>query len=226
MAKQFNKKFMHPTRRKLVDMVMNNGEYQKDTFVSFAQTNENIKRNIGDVWEDKDGNIWEQKGFGKVKKSKLTDTMSEVRQYLQTISNCKADDCDVKGKYSRADKKLISKTSYCAGCLARRETQIKLDGLWEEYQVYKISTNMLEHGKEILAKLQQAYNDAKQEYEYVNEDGTLEKWVMEKDVEKLKAEIMVDITETKEKLERIEEERNIAWDRLKDKNYELVKSLV
>ena len=226
MAKEFNKKFMHPTRRKLVDMVMSGGEYKKDTFVSFSDTKENIKRNIGDTWEDSDGNLWEQKEFGKVKKSKLTDTMSEVRQYLQQMSTCKADDCDVVGKYSGADKKLISKTGYCAGCLARRELQIRLDGLWKEYEVYKLATNMLADGKEVLAKLQQAYDDAKQEYEYVNEDGTLEKWAMERDVEELKAEILVDITETKEKLERIEEERNIAWDRLKDKNYDLVKPLV
>jgi hypothetical protein len=226
MAKEFNKKFMHPTRRKLVDMVMGGGEYKKDTFVSFSDTKENIKRNIGDIWEDSEGNIWEQKDFGKVKKSKLTDTMSEVRKYLQAMSSCKSQECDVVGKYSRADKKLISKTGYCAGCLAKRELQIKLDGLWREYEVYKLATNMLEEGKDILAKLQQAYDDAKQEYEYVNEDGTLEKWSMERDVEELKAEILVDITETNEKLERIEEERNIAWDRLKDKNYDLVKPLV
>jgi transcription elongation factor Elf1 len=226
MAKEFNKKFMHPTRRKLVDMVMSGGEYQKDTFVSFNQTQKDIKREVGDVWEDSDGNIWEQRDFGKVKKSKLTDTMSEVRQYLQQISTCKDDNCDVVGKYSRADKKLISKTGYCAGCLSKRELQIKLDGLWKEYEVYKLATNMLEEGKEVLAKLQQAYNDANQEYEYVNEDGTLEKWAMERDVEELKAEILVDVTETKEKLERIEEERNIAWDKLKNKNYDLVKPLI
>jgi hypothetical protein len=98
--------------------------------------------------------------------------------------------------------------------------------MWKEYEVYKLATNMLEEGKEVLAKLEQAYNDAKQEYEYVNEDGTLEKWAMDRDVEELKAEILVDITETKEKLERIEEEQNIAWDKLKDKNYDLVKPLV
>ena len=28
MAKEFSKKYMHPTRRKLVDMVMNGGEYE------------------------------------------------------------------------------------------------------------------------------------------------------------------------------------------------------
>ena len=36
MAKEFNKKFMHPTRRKLVDMVLTGGDYQKEAFVSFA----------------------------------------------------------------------------------------------------------------------------------------------------------------------------------------------
>ena len=36
MAKEFNKKFMHPTRRKLVDMVLTGGEYEKSTQISFS----------------------------------------------------------------------------------------------------------------------------------------------------------------------------------------------
>ena len=37
--KQFNKKFMHPTRRKLVNMIQT-GEYDKDTQVSFSGVKE------------------------------------------------------------------------------------------------------------------------------------------------------------------------------------------
>ena len=68
MAKEFNKKFMHPTRRKLVDMVLHGQEYETDTFVSFAGAEEaNVSRKVGDRWTDSNGDIWEQKEFGKMK---------------------------------------------------------------------------------------------------------------------------------------------------------------
>jgi len=225
MAKEFNKKFMHPTRRKLVDMVMSGGEYKKDTFVSFSDTKENIKRNIGDTWEDSEGNLWEQKEFGKVKKSKLTDTMAEVRQYLQEMSTCKADDCDVVGKYSRADKKLISKSGYCAGCLAKRELPIKLDGLWEAYEQYKIYSNMASYGTDILEKWNQALNDVTNIHTFINDDGSSEKWVHDADVDVLRKQIEDDIESGKKELIEVIEKRNAAYELLKDKNYELVKPL-
>ena len=58
MAKEFNKKFMHPTRRKLVDMVLTGGDYQKEAFVSFAGADkEIIKRKVGEKWTDENGKV-------------------------------------------------------------------------------------------------------------------------------------------------------------------------
>ena len=39
MGKEFKRKFMHPTRRKLVDMV-NTGEYAKNTQVGWSKKEE------------------------------------------------------------------------------------------------------------------------------------------------------------------------------------------
>jgi hypothetical protein len=83
---------------------------------------------------------------------------------------------------------------------------------------------MISYGKEVIAQFQQAYNDAKQEYEIVQEDGKLEKWTMERDVNELKAEIMADITRFEEEIELAKKLRNEAWDKLKDKGYDLVKA--
>ena len=87
------------------------------------------------------------------------------------------------------DKKLISKTGYCLHCLTLREAEIKYDGLWNEYEDYKIHSNMIAYGNDVLAQFKQAYRDAKQTYEVVQEDGKIETWSMERDVEELKAEI-------------------------------------
>lgn len=222
MAKAFNKKFMHPTRRKLVDMVLHGKEYETDTFVSFAGAEEsNITRNIGDRWTDSNGDTWEQRDFGKMKVSDLSDAMQEVRAYLNDLNTCKSSDCKTI-KVSRVDKKLISKTGFCSKCLAKKEFEIKYDGLWEAYETYKITSNMIAHGKDVVSKFKQAYNDAKQEYEVVGEDGKIEKWRMEKDVDELKKEILADIERYESEIQEAIKLRDSAWDLLKDKNYELV----
>ena len=223
MAKEFNKKFMHPTRRKLVDMVLTGGEYQKETQISFSGADKKkIKREVGDKWTDDNGKSYEQLEAGKIETSELGDTMAEVRAYLDKLNTCKSDSCKTI-KVGRVDKKLISKTGYCLHCLTLKEAQIKYDGVWEAYETYKLTSNMIDHGTDVLAQFNQAYNDAKQEYEYVNENGTTEKWTMERPVEELKAEILLEITNVEEEVKQVTKLRNEAWELLKDKNYDLVK---
>ena len=225
MAREFNKKFMHPTRRKLVDMVMHGAEYEKESFISFSGADkEIIKRKVGEKWTDEDGKSWEQLEAGKVQTSELGDIMAETRAYLDKLNSCKSDNCKTI-KIGRVDKKLISKTGYCLHCLTIREARIKYDGLWKEYEDYKIYSNMIAYGNDVVSQFQQAYNDAKQTYEVVQEDGTIEKWSMERDVTELKAEILTDITKFEEEIEQATKLRNEAYEKLKDKNYDLVRPL-
>ena len=225
MAKEFNKKFMHPTRRKLVDMVMHGAEYEKESFISFSGADkEIIKRKVGEKWTDEDGKSWEQLEAGKVQTSELGDIMAETRAYLDKLNSCKSDNCKTI-KIGRVDKKLISKTGYCLHCLTIRESQIKVDGLWDAYEDYKIFSNMIAHGTDIVAQFKQAYRDAKQTYEVVQEDGKIEKWSMERDVEELKAEILLEIIKFEGEIEQATKLRNEAYDKLKDKNYDLVRPL-
>jgi len=225
MAKEFNKKFMHPTRRKLVDMVLTGGEYQKETQISFSGADKKkIKREVGDKWTDDNGKSYEQLEAGKIETSELGDTMAEVRAYLDKLNTCKSETCKTI-KIGRVDKKLISKTGYCLHCLTLKEAQIKYDGLWEAYEDYKIYSNMIAHGNDIVAQFKQAYRDAKQTYEVVQEDGKIETWSMERDVEELKAEILLEIVKFEGEIEQATKLRNEAYDKLKDKNYDLVRPL-
>jgi hypothetical protein len=225
MAKEFNKKFMHPTRRKLVDMVMHGAEYEKESFISFSGADkEIIKRKVGEKWTDDDGKSWEQLEAGKVQTSELGDIMADARAYLDKLNTCKSDNCKTI-KIGRVDKKLISKTGYCLHCLTIKESQIKVDGLWEAYEDYKIFSNMIAHGNDIVAQFKQAYRDAKQTYEVVQEDGKIETWSMERDVEELKAEILLEIIKFEGEIEQATKLRNEAYDKLKDKNYDLVRPL-
>ena len=223
MAKEFNKKYMHPTRRKLVDMVLHGKEYETNAQISLSVNPEaNIVREVGETWTDGNGVQWEQKEWGKEQISSLSSTMAGVRNYLAELNRCKGVGCKTI-KLGRVDKKLISKTGYCITCLAKKELEIRLDGLWDAYETYKLTSNMIDHGTDVLAQFNQAYNDAKQEYEYVTESGVTEKWTMERPVEELKAEILLEITNVEAEIAQVTKLRNEAWELLKDKNYDLVK---
>ena len=225
MAKEFNKKFMHPTRRKLVDMVLTGGDYEKNTQISFSGADaKKVKREIGEKWTDTNGRSWEQLEAGKIETSELGDIMADARAYLDKLNSCKSENCKTI-KITRVDKKMISKTGYCLHCVTLKEAQIKYDGLWKEYEDYKMYSNMIAHGKDVIAQFQQAYNDAKQTYEVVQENGTIETWSMERDVNELKAEIMNDIINFEKEIEQVTELRNEAWEKIKDKNYDLVRPL-
>ena len=225
MAREFNKKFMHPTRKKLVDMVLTGGEYEKETQISFAGADkQKIKRKVGERWTDENGKSWQQYEAGKIEVSELGDIMAETRAYLDKLNSCKADDCKTI-KLGRVDKKLVSKTGYCTTCLAKKERVIKLDGLWDAYEDYKIYSNMIAYGNDVIAQFKQAYNDAKQTYEVVQEDGKIETWSMERDVDELKAEILLDIINFEKEVEQATKLRNEAYEKLKDKNYDLVRPL-
>lgn len=221
MAKEFQKKYMHPTRRKLVDMVLNGGEYEVNTTIGYEGRDRNQKREVGEVWTDANGIEWEQRSYGKVQKSKLSEVMSEVRNWIAEQNKCKNPNCS-KSKYGYTDKKLIKKTGLCVDCLVDKEAEIKRDGLWVEYSQYRMAQNMISHANDVLQNLNQAYLEVKDEYEVVNEDGTIEKWKAEKSVEELRVEIKEDIEKIENELKSIIEVRDSAWDKLKDKGYDLI----
>lgn len=220
MAKQFDKKYMHPTRRKLVDMVLYGKEYDTDARIGY-EGEASKKREVGEVWTDGDGVTWEQQSWGRLQQSSLSETMSEVRNWLQKQRECSNESCE-KIKFGYTDKQLIKKTGYCVDCLVDREAVIKTDGLWVEYSQYRMAQNMISHGNEVLSQLNQALKDVKSEYEIVNEDGSIEKWKMEKGVDELKNEIQTDITKINDELKEIILVRDTAWEKLKDKNYDLI----
>jgi hypothetical protein len=204
---------------------MHGAEYEKESFISFSGADkEIIKRKVGEKWTDEDGKSWEQLEAGKVQTSELGDIMADARAYLDKLNTCKSENCKTI-KIGRVDKKLISKTGYCLHCLTIKESQIKVDGLWDAYEDYKIFSNMIAHGNDIVAQFKQAYRDAKQTYEVVQEDGKIETWSMERDVEELKAEILLEIIKFEGEIEQATKLRNEAYDKLKDKNYDLVRPL-
>ena len=109
MAKEFKRKFMHPTRRKLADMVKT-GEYEKNQSVGWE--GKKTDRKVGDVWEDEHYRYEKKDGY-TLKTGKNSEVFENIRKYLQEQNQCKNTDCDHVGEFGPNNKKLIRKTGFC-----------------------------------------------------------------------------------------------------------------
>ena len=214
MGKEFSKKYMHPTRRKLVDMVQT-GKYEKNTVIGYSKAKETHK--VGDVWED-EHHRYEQKDGFVVKTGKNHEQIKQIRDYLAQKNNCKNQDCQTI-KITQKDKQFIQQTGYCLSCTVENEHKFRVAGMWEEYQNYKIWSRMIIVGKIKLDSYRQSLDDVKEEYEMVGSEGTVtETWKLPKPVEEVKAEIQELIDFGEKEVEELEKKKEEVFQKLKESN--------
>ena len=216
MGKDFKKKYMHPTRRKLVDMVQT-GEYQKSTVVGWEKKKET--RKVGDVWEDEHNKYEKKEGF-ILKTGKNSSAFVETRKYLQSLEQCKNSDCKTIKK-TKKDKVFIQKGGYCMNCTVDREHEIKMAGAWREYEDYKVWTRMIIFGKTKIDQYRQSLGDLKEEYDMHNGEGQItETWKLPKPIDEVRAEINELIEYGEGEIKELEEKRNEVFDKLKEAKME------
>ena len=179
-------KGMHKTRKLIIDTVFGREDNTQKVFGYEKETEQ--KRKVGETWVDSDGKEWRQeKGF----KTIVTE-MDDVRDFLHKLSHCSSEDCKTV-QYSWADKKLISKTGMCTTCLAKFETELRADGTFAFYEDYKITLNKLGYVRDYKDKIEEALRGVKQQMEIITEDGKVEKWEWQVDIEKVKEDLKKDI---------------------------------
>jgi len=216
MGKEFKKKYMHPTRRKLVDMI-HTGQYDKNTTIGYDKVEQT--RKVGDVWEDEHHKYEKKDGF-IVKTGKNSEALQEIRKYIEEKSKCKNSECETI-KITKKDKKFIEKGGYCMECTIDREHEIKTAGVWEEYQNYKVWTRMIIFGKTKLESYEQSLSELKEEYEMMGSDGKItETWRLPKPIEEVREEIRELINYGQKEIEELEEKRNLAFEKLREVNME------
>lgn len=204
-------KHIHKSRQKIIDTVYGRASNTKDTFGWTPESEPQIKREVGERWVDADGKEWEQKEGFKISVSKYDD----IRQYIDSLSTCKANDCNTI-KLSSKDLMMIRRNGFCINCLTKRESLIMLKGKWDAYEKWKIASNEIGYFNEVQSKLEQAYKDAKQTTEIVNEDGTFEKWNFNGNIEELKQSILSDIESLGELLSNLRKVRDESWESIKE----------
>ena len=210
-------KGMHKSRKLIIDTVFGREDNTQRVFGYDGEVKE--KREVGDRWTDNDGKEWEQKeGFV----SSVTQ-MDDVREFLQKMNTCHGVDCKTD-KYSYPDKKLIRKTGLCILCLAKQERKLQEDGTYAFYEDYKITLNKLGFVRDTKAQYEEALLGIKQQIEQVTEDGRVEKWTWDIDIEKVKTDLKKDIDGAYEAIELLIERKRLLEEKLVELNHpELIK---
>lgn len=211
-------KGMHKSRKLIIDTVF--GREDKNQRVFGYDGEVDSKHNVGEKWTDKDGKEWEQQQGFKV----ATTQMDDVRQFLEKLNTCSTDNCKTD-TYSNADKKLIRKTGMCATCLAKFESNLKIDGTYPFYEDYKITRNKLAYVRELKDRYTEALGGIKKQMEIVTEDGRLETWSWEVDIEKVKTDLQKDIDGAFDAIELLIERKRLLEEKLLELNHsELIKN--
>ena len=143
------------------------------------------ERKEGDFWKDRDGKQWTVKGG--------------IKQSISPLQGAKTPWwCPVCGKnMTKLDVKTFRATTKCYDCVAKAESRIKMDGLWDTHKEKKILENQIDWLKDRIVELTQ-YHDtlSNPELQYFDSDtGTVlmvDKYSMPLDTVKkdLRAEVV------------------------------------
>lgn len=144
-------------------------------FVQVGFTGEKNKyRKDGDKWKDKDGVEWERKNGSNVR---LTKTQGDIIRDL-IRQKCKCGQVIAWG--SKLDQKLFNRTGLCSECLIKYETGLRILGIYDDYEKYKLVSYELGRLKEGKEKIKDAINFFSQGNNDIqmicNSEGFIERW--------------------------------------------------
>jgi|TARA_R110000744_G_scaffold375482_4_gene488970 hypothetical protein len=184
------------------------GEHRTQTQKTKGYEKKSIERQIGDSWVDKAGQEWVQKNGYKAKIGRF----NEVRKSI-TTSNCPK--CDKKA--TRFDKQFITREGMCHDCVVKQETLLMCEGhmkkepIYEQWERKKIRDNaesFLEDAAKDVEMLKAKFTKS----EYVNSDGTIDKWKIPESVESIEQSLDKQFDKFKEELlEKLDQgEKNVG----------------
>ncbi len=192
----------------VTEMLEGKHKTQTKKTVSFDKK-EFVKRNVGDVWTDDNGQQWKQKKGYKVKLGKLHKHREEMKKFPNCKKECKS--CLDPGQ---ADLKMKAIHGMCLNCVVEMEHKLKLEGKYEEYEKKKMLANAEAWLKQ--AEFEKDILKLSIEAQYINEDGSIEKWGglnKEQVIERIESGFQKFKTEYIDKLKKELDEKNGKMDK-------------
>jgi hypothetical protein len=187
LQKEFAKRDVQRIRNLL------SGKQGEATQTQVGYTTKQVDRNEGDVWEEF-GRRWTIKNGIKMSVTKLDRAKKAVFAPL-LCPNCSK---PMKGEY---DKKMFFIHKQCLDCVIKTETQLKIEGKYEDYatEIKKSNANF------ILDEYVNGFDDFLANFgnieSFVTEQGDIEDWhVKALDKQKIREQVMKDVEEARAKL--------------------------
>ena len=168
-----------------------------------------VKRAVGEHWTDKSGQEWEQKASGPQKVNRVANIIREAIG----VQKCK---CGQNVKWgSRADRLFYRKTGLCEGCLIDYETKLRVLGIYDDYEKYKLASNELGATTDMKAKIRETvkyFESGDTDVKMIcNSEGFTERWKTT-NAEQILKDARKDLKETRRRI--------VALTRIRDEQKE------
>lgn len=184
--------------RAINQMLSGTHKSQNKTTVGYQSKEED--RNIGDKWIDNNGIQWEQKDGYKVSSAKALEAVMAAIKALKMPSTCPK--CNNEMKNNQYNKKMWSVHKMCFDCVIDMEHEHRINGTYEQYEKDLMRKNIESWLRDARAEMG-AIKELLTKAEFVNSDGTVEKWdspwkgkeqeleeLLERDFQKVKAQLL------------------------------------
>ena len=193
MAKEtlLQKEFQKRDIQRIRNLV--SGKQGDATQTQVGYTSKYISRSEGDVWEEF-GRKWTIKNGIKMSVTKL-DRAKKASFTPLLCPNCSK---PMKGEH---DKKMFFIHNKCLNCVIKFETQLKIDGKYQEYEDKIMKSNANFVLDEFVNGFDSFLNAIESNDGFVTEQGDIENWhVKALDKQKIREQVMKDVEESRAKL--------------------------
>lgn len=180
-------------------------------------------RKEGEKWKDKNGIEWERRDGQNVR---LTKTQSDlIRELISKNQKCKCGQ-DIRWG-SKLDKYFFTRTGLCENCLITYETNLRILGIYETYERYKLVSYELGRIIEARDKIKEVikfFDENTGDVEMIcNSEGFIERW-KNTNTDKIKEDAAKDLAIANERIEKLlkitEEARQLYVESVKPYNIE------
>jgi len=143
-------------------------KYGDKTVTQVGYTKSTVEHKEGDVWEE-DGKTWTIKNGLKQTITRL----DSVKKSILLPITCP--NCSKAMKNDTLNKKMWPIHKMCFDCVVTKETKLKQEGKFEEYQRNMVYSGVKTHIKELEDLLLEIMLDTSKET-FVTESGDVEEW--------------------------------------------------
>jgi hypothetical protein len=184
LKKEFQKRDVQRIRNLL------SGKQGEATQTQVGYTSKYIIRNEGDVWEEF-GRNWTLKNGIKMSVTKL----DKAKNFSLTPLLCP--ECNKLMK-TEHDKKMFRIHNVCFECVVKMETQLKIDGKYQDYENKIVKDNANFMLDEFVNGFDSFLDSMDSNNGFVTEQGDIEDWhVKALDKQKIREQVMKDVEESR-----------------------------